>query len=237
MPAPSPSSPAAMRIRSVARGRRTPCASRRGGDSRSRPRPATRTGRTARPRGRGSGRLRRWPPGASSAPPRNRHAAAECVEGRRDRQRVGGEVEQPRRHDAAAPPDLGHRRQVDLVLVELGVAQRRGLGVDLAPGLPDVGVGEDVQPLRVGGHDPVLDPVVDHLHEVAGAGRAAVEIALLGGGRVAGPAGGARGRGHARGDGPEERARGGRPTSSSPPIIRQKPRSRPKTPPLVPMST
>ena len=47
------------------------------------------------------------------------------------------------------------------------------------------GVVEEVEALGVGGHDPVLDPVVDHLHEVAGARRAAVEIALLGRRRLA----------------------------------------------------
>ena len=46
----------------------------------------------------------------------------------------------------------------------------------------DVGVLQDVQPFGVGGHQPVLDPVVHHLHEVPGAGRAAVEVALLAGG-------------------------------------------------------
>ena len=40
---------------------------------------------------------------------------------------------------------------------------------------------EDVEPLGVRGHHAVLDPVVDHLHEVAGAVRAAVQVAVLGG--------------------------------------------------------
>src|SRR5207253_796081 len=46
--------------------------------------------------------------------------------------------------------------------------------------LADVGVPEDVQPLRVRRHEAVLDAVVDHLHEMAGTTRAAVEVALLG---------------------------------------------------------
>ena len=37
-----------------------------------------------------------------------------------------------------------------------------------------------LRPFRVGGHQPVLDAVVDHLHEVARACRAAVQIAVLG---------------------------------------------------------
>src|SRR2546428_10078300 len=46
--------------------------------------------------------------------------------------------------------------------------------------LADVGGAQDAQPLGVGGHDPVLDPVVDHLDEVARAVLPAVEIPLLG---------------------------------------------------------
>ena len=46
---------------------------------------------------------------------------------------------------------------------------------------------QDVQALGVGGHQAVLDAVVDHLDEVAGAAGAAVQVALLGGaaGRLA----------------------------------------------------
>ena len=44
-------------------------------------------------------------------------------------QRRGGQVEQPRADDAAAPPDLGDLGEVEVVLVELGLAQRRRLGV------------------------------------------------------------------------------------------------------------
>src|SRR5205823_179327 len=40
-------------------------------------------------------------------------------------------------------------------------------------------VAENVESLRVGLHEAVLDAVVDHLDEVAGAGGTAVEIALF----------------------------------------------------------
>ena len=103
-------------------------------------------------------------------------------------QRRRGQVEQPGADHAAAPPDLGDLGQVEVVLVVLGVVERRRLGVGLALDLAGVGVLEDVQALGVGGHHPVLDPVVDHLHEVAGAVGAAVEVALLGGRGVAGAA-------------------------------------------------
>jgi hypothetical protein len=59
--------------------------------------------------------------------------------------------------------------------------------------------------LGVGSHDPVLDPVVDHLHEVAGAVGPAVQIAVLGGAGCAGVARGAGRRVDARRDGGEDR--------------------------------
>ena len=101
---------------------------------------------------------------------------------RRLEQRDRRQVEQPRGDDAAAPPDLGDVGEVQVVLVVLGVAERRRLGVHLAAlRLADVGVLQDVEPLGVGRHQPVLDAVVDHLDEVAGTVRPAVEIALFGG--------------------------------------------------------
>ncbi len=48
-------------------------------------------------------------------------------------------------------------------------------------GFAGVGVLENVEALGVGGHQTVLDAVVDHLDEVACAGGAAVEIAFFGG--------------------------------------------------------
>ena len=124
---------------------------------------------------------RRWPPGSSSGPrPSPRR-------GRRSPSRSGDfeqgdrrQVEEPRGDHAAAAPDLGDVGQVQVVLVVLGMAQRRRLGVDGPLRLADVGVLQDVQALGVGGHDPVLDAVVDHLDEVAGAGRPAVQVAVLG---------------------------------------------------------
>src|SRR5690606_4649037 len=52
----------------------------------------------------------------------------------------------------------------------------RALGVDVKPG-----AGEQVVALGVGLHQPVLDAVVDHLREVAGADLAGVDEAALGG--------------------------------------------------------
>src|SRR5712691_4152460 len=55
--------------------------------------------------------------------------SGEVVQLRGPGQRVGGQVDQPGPDDRAAPPDLGDLRHVDVVLVELRVAQRRGLRV------------------------------------------------------------------------------------------------------------
>src|SRR5258708_15859815 len=44
----------------------------------------------------------------------------------------------------------------------------------------NVGVSQDAHPFGIGSHDSVLDPVMDHLHEMAGAVRSAMEVTLLG---------------------------------------------------------
>jgi hypothetical protein len=58
----------------------------------------------------------------------------------------------------------------------LRVAQRSRFGVYLTLLLADAGAAQYRQPLGVGGHDSVFDAIVDHLDEVAGAGRSAVKI-------------------------------------------------------------
>ena len=127
-------------------------------------------------------------------------------------QRGGGEVEQPRRDDAAASPHLRDLARCRGRTGRLGVAQRRGLGVGGLRARADVGVVQDVEPLGVRGHERVLDAVVHHLHEVAGAGGSAVQVAHLLGRGIAGAAGRALGRGldaRARARGRSDRA--GRP--------------------------
>ena len=59
-------------------------------------------------------------------------AAGEVGEVGRFLHRRRGQVEQPGADHAAAPPDLGDLGQVEVVLVVLGVLQRRRLGVGLA---------------------------------------------------------------------------------------------------------
>src|SRR5207247_555159 len=59
-------------------------------------------------------------------------------------------------------------------------AHRREHAVLDVAGLADAGLLEDVEALGVGGHDAVLDAVVDHLHEMPGARGTAVKVALFG---------------------------------------------------------
>ena len=106
-------------------------------------------------------------------------AAGVVLEHRRLVQRLRGEVEEPGGDHRPPAPELRDRGEVELVTVVVRVAQGRGLGVGLLVVQPHVRVLEHVQALGVRLHDPVLDPVVDHLHEVPGPGRAAVEPALL----------------------------------------------------------
>ncbi len=65
-------------------------------------------------------------------------------------------------------------------MVVLRVAQRRCLGVDLMFLLADIGGAEHAHSLGIGGHDAVLDAVMHHLDEVAGAVWPAVQVTLLG---------------------------------------------------------
>src|SRR6266581_7218005 len=60
------------------------------------------------------------------------------------------------------------------------MVQRPGFRVGLAIRFARVGVLENVEALCISGHQAVLDAVVDHFDEMAGARRAAVEIAFLG---------------------------------------------------------
>ncbi len=82
------------------------------------------------------------------------------------RQRLRGEIEQPGGDDAAAPPDLGDVGDVEVEPVFLG--QRLA-----------VGVLQNVEAFGIGLHQTVLDAVVDHLDEVAGAVRPGVDVALF----------------------------------------------------------
>jgi hypothetical protein len=117
--------------------------------------------------------------------------SAELGEIRRAGERGRGEVEQPEGEDRAAPPDLRDRGHVDRVAVVIAIAKRCRSGVAGPLFAADVRPLQDVQALGIGGHQPVLDPVMDHLDEVAGAARSAVQIAAFGGRGLAGAARGA----------------------------------------------
>ena len=110
-----------------------------------------------------------------------RNAAGKAVESWLIEKRNSGQVEKPRRDNAAAPPDFRDVREIEVILIVLWIAQGSGFRVGLAMRFAGVGVLENVQALRVGRHQTVLDAVVNHLDEMAGAGGAAVKIALFGG--------------------------------------------------------
>src|SRR4029079_13889423 len=87
----------------------------------------------------------------------------------------------PRLNRAAAPPHLSDVRQIEVVLIMFRVAQRRRLGVGFLVLLAHVGGAQHAQSLRIGCHKAVLDAVMNHFDEVAGAVWTAVQITLLGG--------------------------------------------------------
>src|SRR5262249_16325899 len=72
-------------------------------------------------------------------------AAGEVLQGRIGRERGRREIEEPGGDDAAAPPDLGDVAEVEVILVVLVVAERRGLRVDGALGLAGVGRAQDAE--------------------------------------------------------------------------------------------
>src|ERR1700688_2158234 len=87
-------------------------------------------------------------------------------------QRHRREVEQPRRDDTAAAPELGDVGEVELEAMPLRQLRRAG-------------VGKDVEALGVGLHQAVLDAVVHHLDEVPGAGGTAMQVSKGGGALLA----------------------------------------------------
>src|SRR5262245_43487309 len=110
-----------------------------------------------------------------------RNSAFELLQSRILNQGCRRQIEQPRGNHAAAPPHFRDVRKIEIVLVMFRVAQRCRLGIDLPLLLADVGGSQDTEPLSVGGHDAVLDPVMNHLDEVAGAIGAAMQVTLFGG--------------------------------------------------------
>src|SRR5262245_48888393 len=59
------------------------------------------------------------------------------------------------------------------------IPKRRGLGVDGAALLADVGMLQNVEALSVRRHQAVFDAVVHHLDEMPGAARSTMQIAFL----------------------------------------------------------
>src|ERR1043166_26946 len=62
----------------------------------------------------------------------------------------------------------------------LRLAQRCRLGLDFAFPRARVSRFQNADAFGICGHDSVLDPVMDHLHEMAGAVRPAMQVTLFG---------------------------------------------------------
>src|SRR6478672_11747060 len=62
----------------------------------------------------------------------------------------------------------------------LRIAQRRRLCIYFAITLACVSAFQNTKTFGIRGHDSVLDPVMDHLHEMAGAVRPAMQVTLFG---------------------------------------------------------
>src|SRR5581483_2805325 len=93
---------------------------------------------------------------------------------------AGGKVQQPGGDHAAAPPDFGDVRQIELELIVLRVTQGRRLGVSLALSSAGISRFQNTHALRIGGHDAVFNAVVDHFDEVTSPIRTAMQITLFG---------------------------------------------------------
>ncbi len=91
-----------------------------------------------------------------------------------------GQIQQPRGDHTPATPHLGDVRQVKVVPVGLGVPQQCRFGIGCVLAHADVRVPQDIQALGVRRHEPVFDPVVNHLDEMPGAVGTAVQVAALG---------------------------------------------------------
>src|SRR6516162_7965287 len=87
-------------------------------------------------------------------------------------------VQRPSPESETLPAKLVSAGKV--VAIKFRIAQRRRFGVDRALLLADISVAQNAHPFGVGGHDAVLDPVMDHLDEVTGTVRPAVQVAELG---------------------------------------------------------
>src|SRR5687767_1325003 len=85
------------------------------------------------------------------------------------------EIEQPGVYDAAVTPDLGDVREIEIEPL-------------LGRQLFRCGLVQNVETFRISLHQPIFDAIVNHLDEMTGAGRSAIDIALLGSRILRGPA-------------------------------------------------
>src|SRR5829696_2144895 len=96
------------------------------------------------------------------------------------------QIQQPRSDDTAAPPELSYLRYIEIVLVVFRIAQWRGLSIRGPFLVSFVCMVQHVQSFSVGGHQPVFDSIVNHLHEVTGARRSTVQVTFRGSAGISG---------------------------------------------------
>jgi len=81
-------------------------------------------------------------------------------------------------HDAAMTPQLGDLIELEVEAVSLLLGWSR-LGVDDLRARVGTDLVQDIEALGIGGHEAVLDAIVHHLHEMAGAAGTHMKVAAL----------------------------------------------------------
>src|SRR5262249_15429281 len=108
------------------------------------------------------------------------HAASELLEVGILHQRRGGEIQQPRRHDAASAPELSDVADIEIELIMRWITKRSCFRVDRVVVFTNVSATKNSEAFGVSSHQAVFYAVVDHLDEVAGAAWATVQVSVFG---------------------------------------------------------
>src|SRR6185369_8140627 len=87
------------------------------------------------------------------------------------------QIQQPRRDDTPAPPNLSNVCDVEIVLEMFGAAKRSRLCVRGSLNVTNVRMMQHVQPFGVRSHQTILDAVVNHLHKVPRSGGTTMQVA------------------------------------------------------------
>src|SRR3984893_7970709 len=94
------------------------------------------------------------------------HTPSEVIKVRIFCQRHCRKVEEPRADHAAPSPKFGYVRQIEIVPISVGQPIQRCSA-------------QNIEPLGVSLDKPIFDPIVDHLNEMRGTRRSAIQIAIF----------------------------------------------------------